>query len=44
MAKILSQEEVDALLKSHVKGDKPLSAPPPEKPSAKSKKAGRRKK
>ncbi|MDR1840344.1 MAG: flagellar motor switch protein FliM [Holophagales bacterium] len=44
MAKILSQEEVDALLKSHVKGDKPLSAPPPEKPSAKSKKAGPQKK
>jgi len=44
MAKILSQEEVDALLKSHVKGEKPLAAPAAEKPAPKSKKAGPQKK
>jgi len=39
MAKILSQEEVDALLKSHAKGGKePPSAAGPEKPAAKPKK------
>jgi len=38
MAKILSQEEVDALLKSHVKGEKPPSHPS-DKSSAKPKKA-----
>ncbi|MDR2561162.1 MAG: flagellar motor switch protein FliM [Holophagales bacterium] len=43
MAKILSQEEVDALLKSHVKGGKP-SAAAPEKPAAKVKKAAPQKK
>jgi flagellar motor switch protein FliM len=40
MAKILSQEEVDALLKSHVKGGPlPPSAPTAEKPAAKVKKS-----
>jgi len=43
MAKILSQEEVDALLKSHVKGGKP-SAAAPDKPAAKVKKAAPQKK
>jgi flagellar motor switch protein FliM len=38
MAKILSQDEVDALLKSHVKGGK-ASASAPDKPAAKAKKA-----
>ncbi|MCL1908474.1 MAG: flagellar motor switch protein FliM [Holophagaceae bacterium] len=43
MAKILSQEEVDALLKSHVKGGKAPSSTA-EKPSSKSKKAAPQKK
>jgi len=44
MAKILSQEEVDALLKSHVKGGKPAAGAAPEKPAAKVKKAAPQKK
>jgi flagellar motor switch protein FliM len=48
MAKILSQEEVDALLKSHAKGEKPSAGGASEKPAAaaaaKAKKAGPQKK
>ena len=44
MAKILSQEEVDALLKSHVKGGKLASDPAADKPAAKAKKSGPQKK
>jgi flagellar motor switch protein FliM len=44
MAKILSQEEVDALLKSHVKGGPLPPSPAAEKPAAKAKKAAPQKK
>jgi len=44
MAKILSQEEVDALLKSHVKGGKEPSSSGAEKPAAKPKKTAPQKK